>query len=182
MYDMPGIPKLTASLNNVSYTWVRVYYFKVGTSSTEEGEGWVAEKYTTIVSTTAPTKSDTISSNSYLKQNQQLTNARYIYNYLKNAGWSNNAIYAVLGNMEEESTINPGKTEVNSSNPGYGLTQWTPSTKLTNRATNNGYNAADIDTQLMRIIYEAANKEQWNATLHSPTICDALSFVKKSTS
>lgn len=49
----------------------------------------------------------------------------------------------MLGNMETESTINPGIWQsLNSGNAsgGFGLTQWTPATKYINWANNNGLN------------------------------------------
>jgi len=95
-------------LGGTSYVWVKVHYYKPG-SSPEEGDGWVTKNNTTTVSKTIPTNSKVLSSNSTLKQYEQLINVRYIYNYLKNNDWSNNAIYATLGNMEAESYMNPGK-------------------------------------------------------------------------
>lgn len=107
-----------------------------------------------------------------------LTNARYIYKYLKDKGWSANAIYAILGNMEAESKINPGRWEVsNDTSKGYGLTQWTPATKYINWLSA-GSTKSDIDNQLSRIIYEVKNALQWNSSKHSP----ALSFSAFTTS
>lgn len=60
---------------------------------------------------------------------EQTENATLIYNQLTAFGWSHNAICAVLGNMQAESTINPGCVEgwVSTYLPkkGYGLIQWT---------------------------------------------------------
>lgn len=154
--------------------WIKVHYYLVGTT-VSEGEGWVASAYTTVISSTNyPHLSDTISNNTSLTQYQQLINAWFIYLYLIELDWSSNAIYAMLGNMEAESTINPGKWEVSANPPGYGLTQWTPSTKLTIWAESNGYEKSSIDTQLKRIEYEIVHGEQWSSNLHSP----AMSFVE----
>ena len=58
-------------------------------------------------------------------------NAVLIWNYFKSQGWTLNSVAAMLGNMQSESTINPGIWE--NLDPiisnGYGLVQWTPSTK-----------------------------------------------------
>lgn len=163
MYDIPGVSPVEAELGNTKYKWIKVHYYKSGTT-TEDGEGWVTEENTTIVSPTAPTKSDTISSSAYLKQNEMLINARYIYKYLTDAGWTSNAIFATLGNMEAESKINPGVT--NSSSGAYGLVQWKPASKLTDWLTKEGKgDKSDIANQLSRIVYEAENEEQWQKKL-----------------
>lgn len=169
MYDISGVSNVTASLNGTSYVWVKVHYFKTGTT-TEEGDGWVTVKNTTTISTTIPTKSKVLNSNSSLKQYEQLINARYIHNYLKGNNWSDNAIYAVLGNMEAESTINPGKWEsADDTSKGYGLVQWTPATKYIDWLSS-GEEKSDIDNQLARILYEVKNSLQWNSRKHSPTM------------
>ena len=60
---------------------------------------------------------------------EQTDNATLIYNQLIAYGWSHNAICALLGNMQFESTINPGCVEGWATNnppkKGYGLIQWT---------------------------------------------------------
>ena len=65
----------------------------------------------------------------------QEANARYIYSYLSDKGWSKNAICAFLGNIEQESVLNPGAWEefkIISNDRGYGLIQWTPPTAFLN--------------------------------------------------
>lgn len=108
-------------------------------------------------------------------------NARYIYQYLKNEGWTINAIAGVLGNMQVESKMSPwiwqgtidgsiikeDRTQelnmavLESKEPGYGLVQWTPYYKYTNWCDNNNLAYWDIDSQLYRICWEVANNEQW---------------------
>lgn len=99
--------------------------------------------------------------------NQQV-NAKYIYSYLFAEGWSINAIAGLLGNMQAESSINPGRWQsdnVGSTSNGYGLVQWTPATKYINWCTNNGYSdPSAMDNNLKRIIYEINNGLQWIAT------------------
>lgn len=95
-------------------------------------------------------------------------NAKYIYTALKNKGWSNNAIYSLLGNMQAESSINPGRWQsdsVGNSSLGYGLVQWTPSTKYTNWCTEQGYSdPSEMDNNISRILYEVENNLQWIST------------------
>ena len=111
---------------------------------------------------------------SYFNQSEALSieemkiNAKYIYNYLTFSAWSLNAIAAVLGNMQAESTINPGRwqsEDVGNISMGYGLVQWTPSTKYTDWCLERGYSdASEMDSNLARIRYEVANGIQWIAT------------------
>lgn len=71
MYDISGVSNVTASLNGTSYVWVKVHYYKSG-STIEDGVGWVTKNNTATVSTTIPTKSKVLSSNSSLKQYEQV--------------------------------------------------------------------------------------------------------------
>ena len=106
-------------------------------------------------------------SNSYLTQSQMASNAQYILNYLRARGWTKNAVCGMLGNMQTESTINPGlwqSFQANNMNVGFGLVQWTPASKFINWANENGLNYLNIDSQLMRILYEVENKIQWYST------------------
>lgn len=99
-----------------------------------------------------------------LTQAQMETNARYIYSYLTDKGWTLNAIAGVLGNMQNESAMNPGRWEGNDvgNGPGYGLVQWTPYTKYTEWCTSNGYSdPSTMDANLARIIYELDNGIQY---------------------
>lgn len=118
---------------------------------------------------------------SYYNESEPLTltemqvNARYIYAYLcgysitsGTHGWSVQADSALLGNMQAESSINPGRwqsDDVGWTSGGYGLVQWTPTTKYINWCTSNGWSdPSEMDNNLARIIYEVENKIQWYAT------------------
>lgn len=106
----------------------------------------------------------TYSSNSFLSFAQMTENANYILSYLTGQGWTRNAICGILGNMQSESTINPGIWEgLNSNNPsgGFGLVQWTPSTKYINWCISRGINPPDINSNLQRILYEVENNLQF---------------------
>lgn len=74
-----------------------------------------------------------------------------IWNYLKSKGCSDIAVAAIMGNMEAESSFNPGSIEVNSSpDKGHGLCQWTFGrwTTLEKRANEAGVAWNDIGLQL----------------------------------
>lgn len=110
-------------------------------------------------------------------------NARYIYQYLSNEGWTLNAIAGLLGNTQVESKMSPwawqgtidgsiinddethtlNTTVLAGKAPGYGLAQWTPYSKYTDWCAANNLDYWDIDSQLYRICWEVKNNEQWIA-------------------
>lgn len=108
-------------------------------------------------------KANVISEDRYLSQSEMEINARYIWSYLGAKGWSLNAVAGMLGNMQHESTINPGRGEVGGS--GFGLVQWTPYkgvNALIKWCNETGRDYKDIDAQLDRIIYEKDNGKQYD--------------------
>ncbi len=128
-----------------------------------------------------------ISKNAFLTLDEMTINAEHILGYLLSRGWSRNSITGMLGNMQTESTINPGiwqNLDSYDHNPyievarhGYGLVQWTPFNKYTIWARDNGLIYSDINSQLMRIEYEIENGLQWISTTDYP-----LSFMEFKTS
>lgn len=117
----------------------------------------------------------TYSSNGPLNQSQMTTNAQYIMNVLVSKyGWSRQAVAGLLGNAEDESTINPGRNEIGGS--GFGLLQWTPGSILVNWAHSQGLDPNSIDTQIARIVYEVKNGIQWYAKSNYPL--SFTSFIK----
>lgn len=101
--------------------------------------------------------------NYYTSQYQREQNALMVWSFFEQYGWTKNAVAAMLGNMEVESSINPGiweglnddpeaYYEEHGRYPGYGLVQWTPYTKYADWAgelwKNNG------GMQCARIQYE----------------------------
>jgi len=107
-------------------------------------------------------KSTVVSKAEALTRTEMEANAKYIWNYLGSKGWTLNAVAGMLGNMQYESTINPGRHQVGSGEDGgYGLVQWTPKIKLTEWLSNKGYAEDDMDGQLERILWEKENNEQY---------------------
>ena len=102
-------------------------------------------------------------SNTSLSPDEQKVNAAYIYRWLMEHGWAFNAICGMLGNFQRESTINPGRWQggVRKDSKGFGLVQWTPSTKFRDWAKSRGLNENSLDAQLERIEWELANGKQW---------------------
>lgn len=116
------------------------------------------------------TPPEPISENRWLSMEEMQNNAVYIYWYLSNRGWTLNAIAGMLGNMQTESTINPGIWQNLAENvgPAFGLVQWDPFTKYTNWCAANGLNPAAMDSALKRIEWELENGEQYYATDSHP--------------
>ena len=104
--------------------------------------------------------------NRYLSRSEMEDNARYIWKYLGVRGWSRNAVAGMLGNMQAESTINPGIWQgLNEGvGPAYGLVQWDPFTKYTNWCSDNGLEKSHMDSALKRIEYELENGLQYYPT------------------
>lgn len=111
-----------------------------------------------------------ISANRYLSTQEMQNNAKYIYAYLSKRGWTLNAIAGMLGNMQTESTINPGiwQNLADGVGPAFGLVQWDPYTKYTNWCEANGLEPSEMDSALKRIEWEVANGEQYYPTSEYP--------------
>ena len=95
-----------------------------------------------------------------IQKEDSLANARQIYNFFINKGWTRNAICGMLGNMWAESGI---KADINerSGGGGYGLVQWTPKRHLTDWAKQKGLDYRTVDTQCKRIQWELENNQQF---------------------
>ena len=105
----------------------------------------------------------------YLTLEEMKNNSSIIYEFFNRLNWTNNAIAGMLGNMQSESTINPGLWQgreipdnIYTTNKGFGLTQWTPASKLIAWAESNSLQYYDGNTQLLRIQYEQKNNLQWS--------------------
>lgn len=108
-----------------------------------------------------------ISGNKYLTLAEMQHNAEIVDSMLRAKGWTINAIAALLGNMESESTINPGiwqSLNENNMSGGFGLVQWTPATNFTDWADANGYGWTDGDAQLKWIDEVTTQFGQWIPT------------------
>lgn len=171
-----------------------------GASSTYKFQGFIYNPAMSSIGSSIGyvNKSEVTVSNTSISGATQETNARYIWQYLGSKGWTLNAVAALLGNMQAESAINPGRYEAYTYNkssslylgpnptqseinawlekyknakgryPGFGLTQWTSTGanswsehKLISWCKSNNLDPTDIDSQLMRIEWEAENGKQW---------------------
>lgn len=155
-------------IRNYGGTWTRVLRYPGGSDETTQP---------------AITKDMIINSNEYLSLNEMYNNALYIASFFLRKGWTYEAIAAILGNMQTESTMNPGiweSLEAGNTSRGFGLVGWTPATKLINWASENGLDYTDIDTQLSRIIWEMENGVQYYPTDSYPETFVEFSVSEKS--
>lgn len=116
--------------------------------------------------------------NRYLSIDEMTPNAQRILQIFTDAGWNTLSICAMLGNMQVESTINPGLwggRVVGSDS--YGLVQWHPTTKLSSWAEGEGLEwENDGDTQCQRILYELATGLQWQSTSAHPISFEEFAY------
>lgn len=104
------------------------------------------------------------SKNGYLTMAEMTVNAQYILNYLTAKGWTKESVCGMLGNMQTESTINPGiwqSLDEGNLNLGFGLVQWTPATKYIDWCKANNLVYTEMDSNLKRILYEVEHNIQW---------------------
>ena len=92
-----------------------------------------------------------ITRDEYLSEAERIINAQIIYRKLSEFGWGKRAICAVLGNLEQESTLSPGLHQRYGS--GFGLAQWTPGSYYTNWADQHGYAHDSMEGQLVFLNY-----------------------------
>lgn len=123
-----------------------------------------------------------IYSNSPLNQADMQSNANLVYKYFSEeprTPWEAIPIAAMLGNMQAESTINPGRWEngdINNLDVGYGLVQWTPASKYINWAGNT---FSSGNTQCRRIEWERENNQQFGVLSVLPKyVNDALGIPR----
>ena len=92
-------------------------------------------------------------SNSYLNDydDNMTGNAYMIFSYFSKLGFTNESIAGMLGNMQRESTINPGVWQnlepgsYDDDEKGYGLVQWTPPRGWFDYASAHNIDTTDAD-------------------------------------
>lgn len=108
--------------------------------------------------------SNWISGNRFLTKPEMQHNAIIFSQMFMAYGASVEAISGMLGNIQAESTVNPGIWEDldDVKKGGYGLVQWTPYTKYSNWAGSDWQDNGDKEVK--RIFFEIENDIQWIAT------------------
>ena len=113
-----------------------------------------------------------ISGNRYLTIGEMQNNATLVFSIMESYGWTTEAISGMLGNMQKESTINPGiyqNLDSSHENPwGYGIVQFTPYTKWTEWAKEKGYQMDDGTGQLEWIQSQTIPRGEWIETSAYP--------------
>ncbi|MGG5343264.1 phage tail tip lysozyme [Enterococcus sp. AZ192] len=100
---------------------------------------------------------------------EQEKNAWTIWQFFKSKGWTEQSIAGMLGNIQSESGIVPDIDEL-SGGGGYGLTQWTPKSKLVDWCAERGLDHRTMDAQCQRIQWEMENNIQWFYNPQRPDI------------
>lgn len=108
-----------------------------------------------------------------LTTEQMNANALYITALLLPQNWTYNAIAGLLGNTQVESRHNPGAWQGYEERPndpdwGYGLTQWTPSSKYLDWCSENRYQPEYMSTAIARLKFEMDTGIQYYATTAYP--------------
>ena len=183
---LPGdILLLTAGYNNHKYGHTEMVYtggIGEGVTMGAHTSGYVFDRQVSInnYKTTAgyyqklyrdPTQTVSVykwyQSNAYLTDygDEMTGNAYMIYQYFLALGFSSAAIAGMLGNIQQESTINPAIWQnLTPGTGGYGLVQWTPAGNYLNYATSEGVNINDPDANgncQCKLINECENVGQW---------------------
>lgn len=104
-----------------------------------------------------------IGTGTYLTRAEMDNNSIEFYNFFapRGAGYTLEAIAGMLGNIEQESTVNPGLQELGGD--GWGLTQWTPHTNLTFWCAIHGWDWFDGTAQCEKLAeeMEMSTAGQW---------------------
>ena len=99
------------------------------------------------------------------------TTEEVVWDYLKAAGYSDIQTAAIIGNLYQESGLNPARIESNGE--GIGLVQWSFGRKqnLINYASSKGKDWTDLESQLEFLVSELDSKQfyqQYKDTFMNP--------------
>ena len=135
--------------------------------SSSGGSGGTTDSSTTWSTNTTWKGSTT----SYLSEDDMKVNAQIIAKYCESKGWDLKSCCALLGNIQQESTLNPllyeGRTVRDRSiNKGYGLIQWTPANVLDSEMSTLGIttpswntDATGVGNKSLRVIQAELDKD-----------------------
>ena len=96
--------------------------------------------------------------------NEKRTNENIVWDYLLDAGYSKVQAAGIIGNMWQESGVNPSRNESNGI--GFGLVQWSFGRRqqLESYASSRGKSASDIYVQLEFLVKELRAGKQFYGT------------------
>lgn len=99
-----------------------------------------------------------------LNQQEMENNADIVISTYQQMGYDNATIAAILGNMQNESSVNPGREEEGGGG-GYGLVQWTPKSVLIEHCATLGlspYTSGDVQLQVIpKEIQNVSGVAEW---------------------
>lgn len=95
-------------------------------------------------------------------------NANIVINTYRSMGYHDMTIAGILGNMQNESSVNPEREEAGGGG-GYGLVQWTPQSVLINHCNALGlspYNNGDVQLKVIdaEIMGNPSSVNEWYTT------------------
>ena len=92
--------------------------------------------------------------------NDMNKNADTVYNFFKSKGLNDNQTFAIMGNIQQESSFNSKAT--NKSSGAFGIFQWLGNrkTNLQNYALEKGTTSSNLNTQLDFAWYELTTSEK----------------------
>ncbi len=96
--------------------------------------------------------------------NEKRSNENIVWDYLIEQGYSAIQVAGIIGNMYQESGVNPAREETNGI--GYGLVQWSFGRRqqLESYASSRGKSASDIYVQLEFLVKELREGKQLRGT------------------
>ena len=96
--------------------------------------------------------------------NEKRSNENIVWDYLIEQGYSAIQVAGIIGNMYQESGVNPAREETNGI--GYGLVQWSFGRRqqLESYASSKGKSASDIYVQLEFLVKELREGKQLRGT------------------
>lgn len=105
----------------------------------------------------------------FFNQSEKDNNAIEFYNFFAPRGYSLASICGMLGNIDQESTVNPGLQETASTSSGWGLIQWTPMSNYFWWFDIHGWSWSDGNAQCEKIAEEIeSNRDPWLPTSQYP--------------
>ena len=123
--------------------------YEIGTEAKEEVEATPEVE--------ATQEADTTEADVEITDNR--TTEEVVWDYLKAAGYSDIQTAAIIGNIYQESGLNPARVESNGE--GIGLVQWSFGRKqsLINYASSKGVDWSDLEIQLEFLVSELDSKQ-----------------------
>ncbi len=123
--------------------------YEIGTEAKEEVEATPEVE--------ATQEADTTEAEVEITDNR--TTEEVVWDYLKDAGYTDIQVAGIIGNLYQESGLNPARVESNGE--GIGLVQWSFGRKqsLINYASSKGVDWSDLETQLEFLVDELDSKQ-----------------------